>query len=205
MLRDVLDLDVRETAAALEMSDSNVKVVHLRGRRKLATYDRARIDTSRAAQARGTALSQLLFAIVQQDVAAVASLLSPQVILLNDGGGQYLAARSPMRGVQSCRASWSKCRASAELMASSAATSFNWLDSPASSSRSRQPPACGQPRPDEARPAPHHARSFSWMSVPVGASRPSTTSLPIASSARFARDLSQRRLSPSCLLWLARG
>jgi len=102
VLRDVLDLDVRQTAAALEMSDSNVKVVHLRGRRKLASYDRARIDTSRAAQARvQTALSQLLFAIVQQDVAAVASLLSPQVILLNDGGGQYLAARKPVRGVPS--------------------------------------------------------------------------------------------------------
>lgn len=102
VLRDVLDLDVRETATALEMSDSNVKVVHLRGRRKLASYDRARIDTSRAAQARvQTALNQLLFAIVQQDVAAVARLLSPQVILLNDGGGQYLAARKPVRGVQS--------------------------------------------------------------------------------------------------------
>ncbi len=102
VLRDVLDLDVRETAAALEMSDSNVKVVHLRGRRKLATYDRARIDTSRAAQARvQAALSQLLFAIVKQDVAAVASLLSPQVVLLSDGGGQYLAARKPVLGAQS--------------------------------------------------------------------------------------------------------
>ncbi len=99
VLRDVLDLSVNETATALDMTATNVKVVHLRGRRKLASYDQARVDTSQAAQARVQAtLSQLLLAIAQQDVAAVAGLLSPQVVLLNDGGGQYLAARKPVRG-----------------------------------------------------------------------------------------------------------
>lgn len=99
VLRDVLDLSVGETALALDMSAANVKVVHLRGRRKLAAYDQARIDTSHGAQARVQAtLTQLLVAIAQQDVAAVASLLAPQVVLFNDGGGQYLAARKPVRG-----------------------------------------------------------------------------------------------------------
>lgn len=99
VLRDVLDLDVRTTAATLDMSEANVKVVHLRGRRKLSSYDQARIDTSQTAQARVQAtLTQLLLAIAQQDVAAVAGLLSPQVVMLNDGGGQYLAARKPVHG-----------------------------------------------------------------------------------------------------------
>lgn len=99
VLRDVLDLDVRETADALGLSPSNIKVSHLRARRRLSGYDPQRVDTSAAAQARvQAALVRLLTAIAQRDVQAVASLLSDQVVLLNDADGQYLSARKPVRG-----------------------------------------------------------------------------------------------------------
>lgn len=102
VLRDVLDLDVRETAQALSMRESNVKVTHLRARRRLQDYDQQRIDTSAAAQARvQDALMRLLAAIAQQDVQAVAALLSDQVVMYNDAGGQYLSARKPVRGRKS--------------------------------------------------------------------------------------------------------
>lgn len=102
VLRDVLDLDVAETAAALQMTESNVKVTHLRARQKLAMYDTARVDTSPAAQVRVQGvLNQLLMAVSTGDVATVAALLSPDVVLLSDGGGQYLAARKPVHGAKS--------------------------------------------------------------------------------------------------------
>lgn len=102
VLRDVLDLDVAETADALSMSAANVKVAHLRARRRLQGYDSQRVDTSLAAQQRvQDALFRLLTAISQRDIPAVAALLSDQVVLHSDSGGQHLAARKPVRGLRS--------------------------------------------------------------------------------------------------------
>lgn len=102
VLRDVLDLDVAETAEVLSMSNANVKVAHLRARRRLQGYDSRRVDTSQAAQQRVQgALYRLLAAIAQRDIPAVASLLSEQVVLHSDSGGQHLAARKPVRGLRS--------------------------------------------------------------------------------------------------------
>ncbi len=99
ILRDVLDLDVRETAAVLQLSEANVKVLHLRARDRLVSYDAARTDTSDAARSQVQAvLQQLLAALAQADVAQVAALLSQDVSLLTDGGGKYLAARKPVLG-----------------------------------------------------------------------------------------------------------
>jgi RNA polymerase sigma-70 factor (ECF subfamily) len=102
VLRDVLDMDVRQTAEALSMTEANVKVAHLRARNKLRDYDSQRVDTSQAAQARvQEALYRLMTAVAANDIAGVAALLSEQVVLLSDGGGQYLAARKPVRGRRS--------------------------------------------------------------------------------------------------------
>lgn len=102
VLRDVLDLDVRATAEALGQSESNVKVSHLRARRRLKDYDPQRVDTSATAQARvQDALLRLLTAIAQHDIQAVSALLSDQVVMYSDAGGQYLSARKPVRGNRS--------------------------------------------------------------------------------------------------------
>lgn len=99
VLRDVLDLDVRETATVLQLSETNVKVLHLRARQRLSAYDSARTDTSDAScQKVNELLQKLLFALAQADVAQVADLLSQDVLLLTDGGGKYLAARKPVIG-----------------------------------------------------------------------------------------------------------
>ena len=47
LLRDVFDYPVAETAAALEMSEANVKTTHHRARRAMAAYDRARCIPTR--------------------------------------------------------------------------------------------------------------------------------------------------------------
>jgi hypothetical protein len=60
------------------------------------------VDTSLAAQQRvQDALVRLITAITQRDIPAVAALLSEQVVLHSDSGGQHLAARKPVRGLRS--------------------------------------------------------------------------------------------------------
>lgn len=101
VLRDVLDLDVRETANALHLRESNVKVLHLRARQRLAGYDAQRVDTSRSARERvQQTLHQFLIAVASGNVEQVAALLADDVVLLNDGGGKYLAARKPVQGAR---------------------------------------------------------------------------------------------------------
>ena len=101
VLRDVLDLDVRETANALHLRESNVKVLHLRARQRLAGYDPHGVDTSRSARERvQKTLHQFLIAVASGNVEQVAALLADDVVLLNDGGGKYLAARKPVQGAR---------------------------------------------------------------------------------------------------------
>ena len=52
LLRDVFDYSVRETAAALGMSEPNVKTTHHRARRAMAAYDRGAAVPTRGLQAR---------------------------------------------------------------------------------------------------------------------------------------------------------
>lgn len=101
ILRDVLDLDVRETAASLGMTETNAKVLHLRARQKLAGYDQARVDTSALAQQRvQDALHKLLLAMASGQPEQVAALLADDVVMHSDGGGKYLAARKPVVGAR---------------------------------------------------------------------------------------------------------
>ncbi len=99
LLRDVLDFTVRETADALEMTDVNVKVTHLRARRALACYDRARVAPSPATRARtAAALSRLMACLASGDAAGLAALLRADVRARSDAGGEFVAARQPILG-----------------------------------------------------------------------------------------------------------
>jgi RNA polymerase sigma-70 factor, ECF subfamily len=99
LLRDVFDYSVRETAEALSVSEGAVKTLHHRARRGLEEYDRGRpppgVERGEPARA---ALARLMTAVVAGDVASVEALLAADVELLTDGGGEFLAARRPIRG-----------------------------------------------------------------------------------------------------------
>ena len=99
LLRDVFDYSVREVADALAMSEPNVKTTHHRARKAMAQYEGARtIPTEELSRKTRAALEAFLGGLVQQDVAAVEKLLVSGVRSLNDGGGEYLAARVPVHG-----------------------------------------------------------------------------------------------------------
>jgi RNA polymerase sigma-70 factor (ECF subfamily) len=62
-------------------------------------YDRQRSVPTRNLQERTReVLGRFMAAITSQDVASVESLLAEGVRTLNDGGGEYLAARNPVIG-----------------------------------------------------------------------------------------------------------
>jgi len=101
LLRDVFDHSVRETAAALSLTETNVKVLHHRARRTMAAYDRARAAPTRARQeAARLALGRFLEALAAGDEAAIRALLADDVQALSDAGGEFHAARVPVVGAE---------------------------------------------------------------------------------------------------------
>jgi RNA polymerase sigma-70 factor (ECF subfamily) len=99
LLRDVFDYSVQETAAALGLSEPNVKTTHHRARRALGGYDLERMRPSPALVERSRdALVRLLKTMATFDAAAVEALLAEDARALSDGGGEFLAARVPVIG-----------------------------------------------------------------------------------------------------------
>jgi RNA polymerase sigma-70 factor (ECF subfamily) len=99
LLRDVFDYSVRETGAALGRSEANVKTTHLRARRAMAAYDRARIRPTRELQRETRrALEGFLDCLSRGDVKGIEALLAADVRQLSDGGGEFGAARRPIVG-----------------------------------------------------------------------------------------------------------
>jgi RNA polymerase sigma-70 factor (ECF subfamily) len=99
LLRDVLDYSVRETAAALSLSEPNVKTTHHRARHAMSAYDGTRRPpTSALSEATRAALERFLTAIVSEDLAAAEACLAEGARATSDGGGEFLAALRPVRG-----------------------------------------------------------------------------------------------------------
>lgn len=99
VLRDVFDLTSKEVAGLMELSDANVRQLHHRARVLLERYDAGRVRLDAASQARTReALERFFTALTTGDVDGAKALLSDDVVLLNDGGGEYLAARVPING-----------------------------------------------------------------------------------------------------------
>jgi RNA polymerase sigma-70 factor (ECF subfamily) len=99
ILRDVLGYSVDETAAVLELSESNVKTTHHRARAALERYEESRLPITPALQtATRNALNNLLWCLMRGDVDGLAKLLADDVRALNDGNGEYFAARKPIVG-----------------------------------------------------------------------------------------------------------
>jgi RNA polymerase sigma-70 factor (ECF subfamily) len=98
LLRDVLDYTVRETSAALSLSEINVKVIHHRARRAMAAYDATRRPAAALQADTQAALQRFLSALLMQDAAAIEACLADGARLLSDGGGEYRAALNPVAG-----------------------------------------------------------------------------------------------------------
>ncbi|MEP7336440.1 MAG: sigma-70 family RNA polymerase sigma factor [Acidobacteriota bacterium] len=105
LLRDVFDYSVNETAAALSMTEPNVKTTHHRARRAMDGYghpevaDSARVIPTRALQSQTRQVMERFLAyLANHDVAGVESLLADGVRQLSDGGGEFIAARVPVIG-----------------------------------------------------------------------------------------------------------
>ncbi|MEJ7733590.1 MAG: sigma factor-like helix-turn-helix DNA-binding protein [Polyangiaceae bacterium] len=99
LLRDVLDYSVRETAAALGLSEVNVKTSHHRARRAMASYDTRGQRPSGELEARTrAALERFLTSLMLDDVPGMEAALAESVRALSDGAGEFHAARVPLVG-----------------------------------------------------------------------------------------------------------
>jgi RNA polymerase sigma-70 factor (ECF subfamily) len=99
LLREVFDYSNRETAAALDLSEANVKVTLHRARRAMRAYERLRSRPTRCLQERTRqALAQLMNAFMSNDLPAIERLLAAEVRAVSDGGGEFHAARVPIVG-----------------------------------------------------------------------------------------------------------
>lgn len=99
LLRDVLGWSAAETGALLGTSEGNTRVVHLRARRALADYDKARCVPSPELRARHReVLERFLAALTAQDTKTVESLLAESVRTETDAAGEYTALAAPLHG-----------------------------------------------------------------------------------------------------------
>ncbi len=98
LLRDVFDYSVNETAAALALSEANVKTTLHRARKAIAEYDRARRPITQALQQQvRQVLEKFLGCLFNHDVAGAEALLAENVRQVSDGG-EFHAARVPIVG-----------------------------------------------------------------------------------------------------------
>lgn len=99
LLRDVLGNTPRETAGLLATTEGNVRVLHLRARRSLESYDRDRCIPTPALQERHReALQRFLDCLLAQDARGLETLLAESVHTVTDAAGEYTALAAPLAG-----------------------------------------------------------------------------------------------------------
>ncbi|MEM6290995.1 MAG: sigma-70 family RNA polymerase sigma factor [Myxococcota bacterium] len=101
VMRDVFGYSVRETAEALSLSESNVKVIAHRVRAAMRGWEseqrrRLEVPHERVVEV----MRRFFLAVASGDRVGAAALLADDVRLLSDGGGQYFAARKPVLGAE---------------------------------------------------------------------------------------------------------
>ncbi|HEY6877724.1 MAG TPA: sigma-70 family RNA polymerase sigma factor [Polyangiales bacterium] len=96
ILRDVLGYSVHEAAAALAISEANLKTSHHRARAALDHYEQGKARREVSLEEAQRAMVRFLSLISSGEVERVASLLAEDVRALNDGAGEFLAALNPL-------------------------------------------------------------------------------------------------------------
>jgi RNA polymerase sigma-70 factor (ECF subfamily) len=99
LLRDVFDYSAAEAAAVLGTTEGNARVLHLRARRAMEAYDRARcIPSPELFERHRLALERLLGCLLAEDAVSLEKLLAESVRTETDAGGAYTALAAPMHG-----------------------------------------------------------------------------------------------------------
>jgi len=99
LLRDVVGASARETADVLEISEANVRVLHLRARRAMEAYDQRRcVPTAELRERHRAALEGFLAALLAQDVKAAEAWLAESARTVTDAAGEYTALAAPLAG-----------------------------------------------------------------------------------------------------------
>jgi RNA polymerase sigma-70 factor (ECF subfamily) len=99
LLRDVLGYSASESATILDTSEGNVRVLHLRARRAMASYDADACRPTPQLRARHReALERFLGCLRSSDQGSLESLLAESVRTVTDAGGEYTALAAPLAG-----------------------------------------------------------------------------------------------------------
>ena len=98
VLRDVYDLSARETAAALSLSEPNVRVILHRARKLLSAYELHAPPSAECIAATQSTLARLLGALAQSDLEAVKAALSTEAEAVTDANGEFTANRKILMG-----------------------------------------------------------------------------------------------------------
>ena len=99
LLRDVLGHSVADTAELLATSPGNARILHLRARRALESYDARRcIPTPEVRARHRAALERFLACLLTQDARGLEALLAESVRTVNDSAGEYTALPTPLEG-----------------------------------------------------------------------------------------------------------
>jgi RNA polymerase sigma-70 factor (ECF subfamily) len=97
LLRDVFDYSTTETAAALDMSEANIKVTLHRARRIMGSYETKRVaNFSRRVEEMRETLQRFLSRLAAGDVQGLKEMLAADVVLVTDGGGEINALAEPV-------------------------------------------------------------------------------------------------------------
>ncbi len=99
LLRDVVGHSARETADLVGTSEGSVRVLHLRARRTLEAYDKARcIPTPELRERHRTVLQRFLDCLFDQDARGLEAILAESVHTVTDAAGEYSALATPLAG-----------------------------------------------------------------------------------------------------------
>jgi RNA polymerase sigma-70 factor, ECF subfamily len=99
LLRDVLGHSARETADIVGTTEGSVRVLHLRARRALEEYDKARcMPTPELRERHRAALQRFLDCLLAQDAHGLEAILAESVQTVTDSAGAYTALATPLAG-----------------------------------------------------------------------------------------------------------
>jgi len=95
VLREVFDLPYEEIAAAVDRTPENVRQIARRARAHVAAR---RPRTHVTADERTEVVARFQRAVTEGDLQQLLDVISPDVVLVSDGGGKVSAARRPIEG-----------------------------------------------------------------------------------------------------------